>query len=245
MPYDKDNFINKAMDPSSREFRLLDQMIANHVYDICKRNKQSFNGEFQELSRDLTEKLKNTDTAKPSRRPSTGTAKKNENVTANANAATETKRPLTGTPSPRAGAARKKEMPSAGTSAEIQGERHSFIREVGEFVRKNIVEKRHALILADTFLGTVIDKAKKVFYTRKNIAASFAIASNVVTPNLQMTVTARLGKAPSANTVTAGVNHNDNKSAAQGTGKPGTVKPEEHVQQKQQTRTSARTTARR
>jgi hypothetical protein len=54
LPYDKDAFIASARDPSSREFKLLDQMIANHVKDICKNNKQSFNGEFQELSKDLT-----------------------------------------------------------------------------------------------------------------------------------------------------------------------------------------------
>jgi len=286
LPYNKEDFINRARDPSSKEFKLLDKMITNHVNDICKKNKQSFNVEFQKLSKDLIEKLKNMDAAKTEKKPSTVTPGKDGNISADAGVERETGRPPAGTsaaketkspptrtpptetPPPRASAA--KERPSAVTSTEILGERHSFIKEASEFVRKNIVEKSTALTLADTFLGAVIDKARKVFYTKKNVAASFAIASNVVAPNLQLTVTAQLGKAPAANMVTASVNHNDNKPAARGPVKAGPVKPEpvkagpdkpesvkagtvkagtakadEHIQQKQQTRTPARTSARR
>jgi hypothetical protein len=231
MPYNKDDFIIRAQDPSSREYKLLDKMIANHVYDICKRNKQSFNGEFQELSKDLTEQIKTTNSAKTVRKPSirTSTAKKEGNTSANENTAKE-----------RRGPAKQEEKPSVSASTETNLERPSFVKQVSEFVKKNIVEKKPALVLVDTFLGAVVDKAKKIVRTGKSIAAAFVIATNVLTPNLQMAVADQVARMSPPNAVTVSVNQNDFKSAAHGT-----VKPGEHIQQRQQTRTSARAPARR
>jgi hypothetical protein len=279
MPYNKDEFISRARDTSSSEFKLLDQIIANHVYDICKRNKQSFNGEFQELSKDLTEKLKNTDTAKTARKPSTrasaarsgtqsGTqsaADKGGNTSANAgaanetgkpspgrsgahSAANETKRPPTrtnaghepGRPPGRTGPAKKEETPPVSTSPEVKGERPSFVKEVSEFVKNKIVEKKPSLVLVDTFLGALVDKTKKIVRTGKTVAAAFVIATNLMAPHLQMTAADHLAKMSPPNAVTISVNQDDYKSAAHGT-----VKAGQQVQQKQQTRTNARAPARR
>jgi len=337
MPYDKDDFITKARDPSSREFKLLDEMIAGHVYDILKNNKVSFNGEFQELSKDLTEKIKNTDaikevkkpstrasaaktstakttsskttstgaakttaakttstgasaakktgtsaasTANGAKKPSTGAstakasssgastaktstakasaAKKAENPAASAaekpSAKTSTaQKPSTGTstakmeekpavnasaaerPSARVSTANAEENPSLVPNTEKKEERPSFLREVTDFVKNKIVDKKPALVLVDTFLGTIVDKAKKIVRTGKTIAAAFVIATNVLAPNLQMAAADQLARMSAPNAVTVSVNQNDFKSSAQGT-----VKAEQHVQQKQQTRTSAR-----
>jgi len=293
-------------------------MIAGHVYDILKNNKVSFNGEFQELSKDLTEKIKNTDAINEVKKPSTrasaakttsakttsakttsakttstgaakttsakttstgaSAAKKTGTSSAAATAANGAKKPTTGTstaktstaqnpsagastagnssarvsttekPSTRTSTAKMEENPSVNTSTakmeekpplvpntEKKEERPSFLREVSEFVKKNIVDRKPALVLVDTFLGTVVDKAKKIVRTGKTIAAAFVIATNALAPNLQMAAADQLARMPAPNAVTISVNQNDFKSSAQGT-----VKAEQHVQQKQQTRTSAR-----
>jgi len=298
MPYNKDDFITRAQDPSSREYKLLDQMIANHVKDICKNNKPSFNAKFQELSKDLTDKIKNANvTAKAAKAPSTRasaakkdgntsaaasaasqaktpstrastakkdgnasaaasaasqaktpstrttTAKKDGNTSANASAASQAKTPSTrtstakkeGNPSTGAGTTTQKENPSVSPTVEKKEERPSFVKEVSEFVKKNIVEKKPALVLVDTFLGTLVDKAKKIVRTGKTIAAAFVIAANVMAPNLQMTAADHLARMPAPNAVTISVNQNDFKSTAQGT-----VKAGGQVRQNQQVKSTAR-----
>jgi hypothetical protein len=314
MPYDKEDFITKAQDPSSREYKLLNQAIEAHLNDIIKNKKVSFNGEFQELSRDLTEKLKTTaanEVKKSSTRTASGKTTSRNTVTVNttggkttANKSTAAKTTAGKTTAAKTNtgkttaskttadktsggttaAAKKDEKPGASTTEQSSvnaaverkerttpgrtaggagrtasgrttaaasagtnsggmdtetmeersfinpdtvktEERPSFTREVSEFVRKNIIEKKPALVLADTFLGTVLDKAKKIVRTGKTIAAAFVIAANVMAPNLQMPIVdyARI-QAPNA--VTISVNQNDFKSAAHGA-----VKAAEHVRQ--------------
>jgi len=298
MPFNKDDFITRAQDPSSREYKLLDQMIASHVNDICKNNKPSFNGQFQELSKDLTDKIKTTNVAAkaakaPSTRasasgqtkkPSTGTsaagqtknsstktsaagqaknsstrtsaAKKDVNTSAAASATNEVKKTSTRTttakkdvntpitastatqnenPSVSASVSKQNENPSISPMPEKKEERPSFVKEVSEFVKKNIIEKKPALVLVDTYLGTLVDKAKKIVRTGKTIAAAFVIATNVLAPNLQMTAADHLASMPAPNAVTISVNQNDFKSTAQGT-----VKAGGQVRQNQQVKSAAR-----
>jgi len=310
MPYDKEDFITKARDPSSKEYKLLNQTIAIHVNDILKNNKTSFNGEFQELSKELTEKMKNENTVEKERKPSTRTtaskttttkttagnttasetaaakttaskttasktaaakttaakttasktaaakttaskttaaktttAKKDEQPSVNAQTPKNETPPSVRTSTARkdenvavsANAVNKNEKPSIVESTPKTEERPSFVKEVNEFVKKNIVEKKPALVLVDTFLGTVLDKARKIVRTGKTIAAAFVIAANAVAPNLQMAAADQLARTPPPNAVTISVNQNDFKSAAHGS-----VKTGQHVQQRQQTRTSAR-----
>jgi hypothetical protein len=159
MPYDKDDFITKAQDHSSREFELLNQSITGHVKDICKNKKPSFNGEFQELSKQMIEKINSENTEKKEARP-------------------------------------------------------SIAREVTEFVKNKIVEKKPALILVDTLLGTVVDKAKKIVRTGKTIAAAFIMATNLLAPNLQLPTINTLSKIPPVNTISISVNHDASRSAA-------------------------------
>jgi mannose/fructose-specific phosphotransferase system component IIA len=277
MPYDKDDFITRAQDPSSREFKMLNETIEKHLNDIIKNKKMSFNGEFQELSRDLTEKRKQTNAANAEKKPSTRTAagktttakttagktttssktttgkttgaKKNETSAAGANATDEVKKPSTRTasgktttgktnavtaangrpsaanneeaPSVSMDTAKKTEKPIINPDTEKTDERPSFTKEVSEFIKKNIIEKKPALVLVDTFLGTVVDKAKKIVRTGKTIAAAFVIATNVLAPNLQMPTIEHLSRIPTPNAISISVNQNDFKSAAQGTVKTG------------------------
>ena len=228
LPYDKENLIKMAQDPSSREFKLLDQMIANHVKDICVRNKQSFNGEFQELSKDLTAKVKNTVPAKTPARPSTrtSTAKSAGNPSAGTGAAKETASTSTRTAknsSAGVSTAKKEDAPSFRERTEPNQERPSFLKEVTDFVSKNIVEKKPALILVDTFLGTMVDKAKKIVLsgTVKTVSAAHNIASQV-------------------NTASKSVINDAQKPAARRT-----VKTGENIRQRQPVKTTARTPARR
>jgi len=154
MPYDKDAFLQKARDHSSGEFKALNRSITNHVSDMVMNKKQSFNGEFQELSKDLMEKIRNA-----------GLEKK---------------------------------------------ERKSFIAgEVTEFVKENVKKAKHALVLANTFFGSVIDKAEKIARTGKTAAAAFFIAANLLAPNLQLTAVNHLSKIPVVNKVSVSVNHDD------------------------------------
>jgi hypothetical protein len=350
MPFNKDDFITRAQDPSSREYKLLDQIIASHINDICKNNKPSFNGKFQELSKNLTDKIKTANAAaKTAKTPSTrassankdgntsasasaagqtkststkastakkdtnalagasaasqakststkaSTAKKDTNAPAAANtasqakststkastakkdtnaptgasavsqattpstgtsaekidvntsaaasAATQTKTPSTKTSAAKkdvntsaaASAATQNENPSINPAAEKKEERPSFVKEVSEFVRKNIVEKKPALVMVDTFLGTLVDKAKKIVRTGKTIATAFVIATNVLAPNLQMTAADYLVRMPTPNTVSISVNQNDFKSNTLETVRAGGL-----ARQNQQVKTTAR-----
>jgi len=284
MPYNKDDFIARAQDPSSREFKLLDQIITSHIKDICKNNQPSFNGEFQELSKDLTEKIKKENTAaKTAAKPSTKVNAAAQSANTGAKTAAQAKKPSTAakdakktpaktsttktsttksgtsaskkttTPSDaeavepeakktatttKTNTTKKTSTTSAGASAggtssgetssannvekasivennRGMEERPSFFREVTDFVQKNIVEKKPALILVDTLLGTVIDKAKKIVRTNKPIAAAFSIAADVLAPNLQWKPTEYAPKISAANTVSANVSQNNHKPASQ------------------------------
>jgi hypothetical protein len=320
MPYDKDDFIARAQDPSTREFKMLNETIENHLNDIIKNKKMSFNAEFQELSKDLTEKRKNTlaqDAAKsPSTRTSaakkdekpstrTSTANKEEKPPAKTTAAKKEEQPSVNaaaekkerTPSTRTSAAKKEPAPAASPAHEVKRpptrtttgrsnkrniyrgmpsesghpsvsadtvhreekpiinsdtkkteerpfidpntqkteDRPSFTKEVGEFVRKNIIEKKPALVLVDTFLGTVVDKAKKIVRTGKTVAAAFVIATNLMAPHLQATAADHLARTSAPNAVTISVNQNDFKSEVKGT-----VKGGEQVRQLQHAKSAAR-----
>ena len=323
MPYDKEDFIKKAQDPSSGEYKALNQAIENHLNDIIKKNKMSFNGEFQELSKELTENRKKTADVNAAKKPQTGTnaqkatssktpgVKTPAQKTADAKKAgtkTATGKPPAGkTPAgkPPAGKAPTGKAPTAsndgqtaagrpsatgrpftadrpfaadrpsatGRPAEVSavkgvgdevkkalnrtssvktpagntastaeqpsfeqppavqpsaGERPSFAREVNEFIKKNIIEKKPALVLVDTFLGTVVEKTKKIIRTGKTIAAAFVIATNVLAPNLQLPTVVNMSKIAPPNPVTISVNQNDFKSALHGT-----VKPADHARQVQ------------
>jgi hypothetical protein len=306
MPYDKDDFITRAQDPSSREFKMLNETIEKHLNDIIKNKKMSFNGEFQELSKDLAEKRKKeiaaneakkpparatrTAAANAEKKPSTRAtrttaAKKEENVSAAADtakstakaatakaatpgtsaankapapaasqAAHEVKRPPTRTATGRANkrniyrgmpseqghpsasadtvhreerpfinpdTQKTEEKPLVDPNTQNTGDRPSFAREVTEFVKKHIIDKKPSLVLVDTFLGTVVDKARKIVRTGRTIAAAFVIATNVLAPSLQMPTVAHMSKITPPNAVTISVNQNDFKSAAQSTVKAG------------------------
>ena len=295
MPYDKDDFITRAQDPSSREYKMLNDAIERHLNDMVKNKKMSFNGEFQKLSGDLAEKMRNTQAAKTERKPSTRTsagktaaakttaqktsaqktsapktaapktsagkaagggtsaAKNNANSSVGAaaagqpavNAQKTERRPPTRTSGGRAAAGRtsapgneekpraaantekKEERPAIVAQPENRGQRPSFLREVTEFVNKNLVERKPALVLVDTFLGSIIDKTRKIVRTGKTIATAFVIASSIMAPNLQMPIASHLAKMHVPNAVSISVNQNDFKSAARGAA----VKTMEHVRQ--------------
>jgi len=52
-PFDKKQFVEKARDETSHEFKQLHSAISNHVEDMCINKKPSFNREFNELSKPL------------------------------------------------------------------------------------------------------------------------------------------------------------------------------------------------
>jgi mannose/fructose-specific phosphotransferase system component IIA len=248
MPYNKEAFIAKAQDPSSSEFKLMNQMIANHVKDICMNNKQSFNGDFQELSKDLTDKLKKTNTAQAAKKPSTRTSTAGQAKTPSTKTSTtaQTKTPLTKastaaqtktsstkastaaqakTPSTKANTATQNVNPPVAPIAETKEERPSFLREVTDFVTKNIVEKKPALVLVDTVLGAMVDKAKRIVMsgTVKTVSAAYNIAEKVTAPDLK-----------TANNVSKSVTPDPHKPAAHRTARSG------QTRQNQQAKTSAR-----
>ena len=228
-PYDKEAFIAKARDPSSSEYKMLNDTIEKHLNDIIKNKKMSFNGEFQELSKDLTEKRRNATAADQANKPSARTtkttpAKKDAPAAAGPIAPDEMKMPSAGTSSGRSTAGGTHTRGTASPDTEGTGERPSFTKEVGEFVNKNIIEKKPALVLADTFLGTIVDKAKKIVRTGKTIAAAFVIAGNVLAPNLQMPTAASLART-SPPAVTISVNREIRSAARE------TVKTVENARQ--------------
>jgi hypothetical protein len=136
---------------------------------------------------------------------------------------------------PFAGAVKEEIRPSVGRGEEKKGERPSFVGEVTDFVKKNIVEKKPALVLVDTYLGAMLDKAKKIVRTGKTIAAAFVIAANVAAPNLQWTIADHLSNIPITNKVSISVNHEDFKTAARGN-----VRAGEQLQQRQPVKSAAR-----
>jgi hypothetical protein len=272
MPYDKNDFISRAQDPSSREFALLNQTIANHINDICRNNKQSFNGEFQELSKDLTEKLKKTDAVKetkknetkkpaattvkketkPSSPASGGTAAKSTQKTTTAasagkaeTAAKSTNKTTTATAKsepaakesikPATAAAKEEFMPAGNGNTGKKEERPSIFKEVTEFVKKNIKKKKPSLVLVDTYLGAMVDKAKKIVRTGKTIAAAMVIATNVVAPNLQLPVVGNIANINPLNKIEISVNKDSIKAAAGGISKTA-----ENLQQKLPAKSAAR-----
>jgi hypothetical protein len=59
LPFDRKNFIEKARDDNSNEFKQLNQTITDHVNDIRQNKKASFNHEFNELARPLMNEIDN------------------------------------------------------------------------------------------------------------------------------------------------------------------------------------------
>ena len=59
LPFDKKEFIEKARNENSREFSRLNSAISEHIHDMRRNGKQSFNREFDELSRPLVINIEN------------------------------------------------------------------------------------------------------------------------------------------------------------------------------------------
>jgi hypothetical protein len=57
LPFDRKKFIEKARDENSNEFKELNSAITEHVNDMRQNKKESFNHEFNELSRPLIIKI--------------------------------------------------------------------------------------------------------------------------------------------------------------------------------------------
>jgi hypothetical protein len=58
-PFDKKQFIEKARDENSHEFKQLNSAISDHVEDMYTNKKSSFNREFNDLSRPLIINIEN------------------------------------------------------------------------------------------------------------------------------------------------------------------------------------------
>ena len=126
IPFDKSEFIAKARDENSGEFRKLNTAIQEHVADIHTTGGQSFNKEFTELAQPLFEQNKNLDIAKDS-------------------------------------------------------DKKTLEQNTESFVKDNIKKDKPASTLADTFMGTLIEKAKKLSKVGKTLAAAAIIASASLT----------------------------------------------------------------
>jgi hypothetical protein len=57
IPFDRNNFIEKARDTNSNEFKQLNSTITEHINDMRQNHKGSFNHNFTELSRPLINKI--------------------------------------------------------------------------------------------------------------------------------------------------------------------------------------------
>jgi hypothetical protein len=57
IPFDRKNYIERARDETSNEFKQLNTAITNHVNDMRQNHKESFNQNFNELSRPLLSKI--------------------------------------------------------------------------------------------------------------------------------------------------------------------------------------------
>jgi len=124
-PFDRNNFIQKARDETSPEFLQLNSAINAHVHDMHHNRKQSFNPEFNELSRPLMVKVNNLYMGNPNPQPT------------------------------------------------VDGE-------ISDFVKKMIRQDRTAGILADTFSGTIVEKALRLVRTGKRIVAGVQLAGVIL-----------------------------------------------------------------
>jgi hypothetical protein len=59
LPFDRKNFIERARDDTSNEFKQLNSAITDHINDMRRNQKPSFNREFNELSRPLVITIEN------------------------------------------------------------------------------------------------------------------------------------------------------------------------------------------
>jgi hypothetical protein len=57
VPFDRNKFIERARDGNSPEFKRLNSAINDHVYDMCRNRKESFNPEFNKLAKPLVNKV--------------------------------------------------------------------------------------------------------------------------------------------------------------------------------------------
>ncbi|MDR2923398.1 MAG: hypothetical protein LBU85_08670 [Treponema sp.] len=316
MPYDKNDFIQKAQDRSSEEFKILSKIITEHVNDLCENKKEvkktpektvkepavkepdvkksaakepaakpaaekpaakKTSEKTEKETADKTAKITPDKTAKkpaqeqaamPAAKPATKTAKeqvkKTTQKTAKSQAGTTTQEAAETTALEQAETMsleaaettvqepdeKKAQTPAEKAAAEKQPEKKSFnrsfqelsrglvekinnmaveysekrpsvSREVGEFVMKNIIEKKPALVLVDTLLGAVIDKAKKVVLSGKPIAAAFTIAANIVAPNVKLPAISNLTENTHANKTERSAGNDALKDAAGGISRAG------------------------
>jgi hypothetical protein len=69
LPFDRKQFIEKARDETSPEFTRLNSTINDHVHDMYRNRKESFNPEFNELARPLIIKVENLYLGNPNSKP--------------------------------------------------------------------------------------------------------------------------------------------------------------------------------
>ena len=69
LPFDRDKFIERARDETSPEFTRLNSTINEHVHDMYRNRKESFNPEFNELARPLIVKIEDLYLGNPHSKP--------------------------------------------------------------------------------------------------------------------------------------------------------------------------------
>ena len=68
-PFDRHKFIERARDETSPEFRRLNSTINDHVHDMYRNRRASFNPEFNELARPLVRKIEHLYQGNPHSKP--------------------------------------------------------------------------------------------------------------------------------------------------------------------------------
>ena len=69
IPFDRNKFIERARDETSPEFTRLNSAINDHVHDMYRNRRESFNPEFNALARPLVIKVENLYLGNPSPKP--------------------------------------------------------------------------------------------------------------------------------------------------------------------------------
>jgi hypothetical protein len=196
LPFDRKTFIEKARDTNSDEFNLLNNTITSHVNDMRQNQKESFNQEFNELSRPLINKIENTkakkepdeqienikpkkttnekiDNTKPQKEP----IEKTENTKTKKAANEQTENTKTKK------AANEKIEDIKPQKAENE-KKANVAGTVTEFVKEKIKDEKTAEILTDTFVGTFIERTQKLANIGKKVCAGVALACSVAKPIL-------------------------------------------------------------
>jgi len=131
-PFDKKQFVEKARDETSHEFKQLHSAISDHVEDMYVNKKPSFNREFNELSKPLVITIVNLDIGK-------------------------------------LGSLERKTV---------------IGRETAQFIREAIRQDKPAAVLADTFAGTFVEKARKLARIGQKVFTGVMLAAALVSPVL-------------------------------------------------------------